>query len=45
VRKYAAELLGSDGGSEGETILRARLDREPSSDVRRAIMAALSVTR
>lgn len=45
VRKYAAELLGSEGGGEGETILRARLDRERSPDVRRAIMEALSVTR
>lgn len=45
VRKYAAELLGSEGGAEGETILRARLDRERSPDVRRAIMEALSVTR
>jgi HEAT repeat protein len=44
VRKYAAELLGVEGG-EGETILRARLDRERSPDVRRAIMEALSVTR
>jgi HEAT repeat protein len=44
VRKYAAELLGSQGG-EGETILRARLDRERSPEVRRAIMEALSVTR
>lgn len=45
VRKYAAELLGGEGGGEGETILRARLDRERSPDVRRAIMEALSVTR
>jgi HEAT repeat protein len=44
VRKYAAELLGGEGG-EGEIILRARLDRERSPDVRRAIMEALSVTR
>lgn len=44
VRKYAAELLGGEGG-EGETILRARLDRERSPAVRRAIMEALSVTR
>jgi len=43
VRKYAAELLGAEGnrGGEGESILRARLDRERSSDVRRAIMEAL----
>jgi HEAT repeat protein len=45
VRRYAAELLGSEGGGEGETILRARLDRERSPEVRRAIMQALSVTR
>jgi HEAT repeat protein len=45
VRKYAAELLGSEGGGEGEVILRARLDRERSPEVRRAIMEALSVAR
>lgn len=43
VRRYAAELLGHEGGSEGEAILRGRLDRERSAEVRRAIMAALSV--
>jgi HEAT repeat protein len=42
VRRYAAELLGQEGGSEAEAILRARLDREPSAEVRNAIMAALS---
>jgi HEAT repeat protein len=41
VRKCAAELLGQTG-SEGESILRARLDRERSADVRRAIMQALA---
>lgn len=43
VRRYAAELLAGGEGGEAEAILRARLDRERSSDVRRAIMAALSV--
>lgn len=43
VRKYAAELLGADCGSEAEGLLRARLDRERSPVVRRAIMEALSV--
>ncbi len=42
VRKYAAELLGADCGSEAEGLLRARLDREQSAVVRRAIMEALS---
>lgn len=42
VRRYAAELLGQDGGADAEAILRARVDRERSADVRRAIMAALS---
>ena len=41
VRKHAAELLGQSG--EGESILRLRLDRERSADVRRAIMEALAV--
>lgn len=48
VRKYAAELLGqasADVGVSGDTesILRARLDRERSADVRGAIMRALAV--
>jgi HEAT repeat protein len=42
VRRYAAELLGNEGGAEAETMLRARLDRERSAEVRNAIMAALS---
>jgi HEAT repeat protein len=42
VRKYAAELLGHEAGSDAETILRGRLDRERSAEVRRAIMEALS---
>jgi HEAT repeat protein len=42
VRRYAAELLGNEGGPEAETMLRARLDRERSAEVRNAIMAALS---
>ena len=43
VRKYAAELLGTHARQEGvEGILRARLDRERSADVRAAIMAALA---
>jgi HEAT repeat protein len=42
VRRYAAELLGHEGGSEAESILRARLDRERSIEVREHIMAALS---
>ena len=42
VRKHAAELLGQTG-SEGESLLRMRLDRERSADVRRAIMEALAV--
>jgi HEAT repeat protein len=41
VRKHAAELLGQSG--EGESLLRMRLDRERSADVRRAIMEALAV--
>lgn len=41
VRKYAAELLGQ-AGSDGEGLLRARLDRERSAEVRHAIMQALS---
>lgn len=41
VRKYAAELLGQ-GGFEGESVLRARLDRERSADVRQTIMRALA---
>lgn len=43
VRRYAAELLGHEGGAEAEGMLRARLDRERSADVRRAIMEALAV--
>jgi len=43
VRRYAAELLGIEGGPEVEGLLRARLDRERSAEVRRAIMSALSV--
>jgi HEAT repeat protein len=42
VRRYAAELLGHEGGAEAESMLRARLDRERSAEVRNAIMAALS---
>ncbi len=42
VRRYAAELLGQEGGAEAEGMLRARLDRERSAEVRTAIMAALS---
>lgn len=47
VRKYAAELLGQAGADpacsrETEGILRARLDRERSAEVRVAIMQALS---
>ena len=42
VRRYAAELLGHDHTAEAESILRARLDRERSSEVRNAIMAALA---
>jgi HEAT repeat protein len=42
VRKHAAELLGQTG-AEGEAVLRARLDRERSAEVRRAIMEALAV--
>lgn len=42
VRRCAAELLGQFG-ADGESILRARLDRERSADVRRAIMQALAV--
>lgn len=41
VRRYAAELLGQVG-AEGEALLRARLDREPSPEVRDAIMMALA---
>lgn len=42
VRRYAAELLGHDGSAEAESMLRARLDREPSVEVRNAIMEALA---
>jgi HEAT repeat protein len=52
VRKYAAELLGQmrndarmahvGGAHEAESILRTRLDRERSADVRQAIMQALA---
>lgn len=42
VRRYAAELLGHVSDPEAEVVLRARLDRERSLDVRRAIMEALS---
>jgi len=42
VRRYAAELLGQEGGPDAEGLLRARLDRERSAEVRRAIMEALS---
>lgn len=42
VRRYAAELLGYEGGTEAESMLRARLDREPSAEVRDAIMTALA---
>ena len=42
VRRYAAELLGHDHSTEAESMLRARLDRERSAEVRNAIMAALS---
>ncbi len=41
VRKCAAELLGQSG-ADGEGILRARLDRERSVEVRQAIMQALA---
>jgi HEAT repeat protein len=49
VRKCAAELLGHMGSSTSERaadvegLLRARLDRERSADVRHAIMQALAV--
>jgi len=42
VRRYAAELLGHEGGVEAEGLLRARLDRERSAEVRRSIMEALA---
>ncbi|MBX3260726.1 MAG: HEAT repeat domain-containing protein [Labilithrix sp.] len=42
VRRCAAELLGQFG-ADGESVLRARLDRERSADVRRSIMQALAV--
>jgi len=42
VRRYAAELLGHEDGAEADGLLRARLDRERSAEVRRAIMAALA---
>ena len=41
VRKHAAELLGQTG-ADGEAILRMRLDRERSAEVRRVIMEALA---
>jgi HEAT repeat protein len=43
VRKYAAELLGGTKLPEAESVLRSRLDRERSADVRNAIMQALAV--
>lgn len=48
VRKFAAELLGRTsrelrGANETELVLRARLDRERSADVRTAIMQALAM--
>lgn len=42
VRRCAAELLGHRG-ADGEGILRSRLERERSAEVRRAIMQALAV--
>lgn len=42
VRRYAAELLGHLPGEGAEAILRSRLERERSLEVRRAIMEALS---
>lgn len=42
VRRYTAEILGQQDAPEAETILRARLDRERSVEVRRVIMEALS---
>lgn len=43
VRRYAAELLGQAGrASEADAVLRARLDRERSADVRQTIMRALA---
>ncbi len=42
VRRYAAEVLGHVAGQDVEPALRARLDREPSAEVRRSIMAALA---
>lgn len=43
VRRYAAELLGNLRGSEEiERVLRNRVDRERSAEVRRVIMEALS---
>ena len=45
VRRYAAELLGHEGGVDAEGLLRARLDRERSAEVRNAIMAALAARR
>lgn len=45
VRRFAAELLGYEGNAEAEGMLRSRLDRERSADVRNAIMTALSARR
>ncbi len=45
VRRYAAELLGHEGGVDAEGLLRAQLDRERSAEVRNAIMAALAARR
>ncbi|MCL2725162.1 MAG: HEAT repeat domain-containing protein [Polyangiaceae bacterium] len=42
VRRYAAEIVGQENSAEAESLLHARLDREPSAEVRRAIMEALS---
>jgi HEAT repeat protein len=43
VRKYAAELLGThEAEADAEALLRSRLDRERSADVRRVIMESLA---
>ncbi|MCL2779491.1 MAG: HEAT repeat domain-containing protein [Polyangiaceae bacterium] len=43
VRRYAAELVGQEESVEADSLLRSRLNREPSAYVRSAIMEALSV--
>jgi hypothetical protein len=42
VRKLAAELLGQEGGTASQSLLRARLEREKDPTVRDAIAQAIA---